>query len=59
MKFEISRHAREEMVRRGIPVTVVDAILQDPEQIVNDTVDPVKIVTVYKTSKTEKYWRKP
>ena len=86
MKFEISRHAREEMVRRGIPVTVVDAILQDPEQIVNeygnkkayqsiidsrtgkdylvrvivnDTVDPVKIVTVYKTSKIEKYWRKP
>jgi hypothetical protein len=76
----------EEMVRRGIPVTVVDAILQDPEQIVNeygnkkayqsiidsgtgkdylvrvivnDTVDPVKIVTVYKTSKIEKYWRKP
>jgi len=25
--------------------------------IVNDTVEPSKIVTVYKTSKIEKYWR--
>ena len=86
MKFEISRHEREEMDRRGIPETVVETILQNPEQIVNeygnkkayqsiidsgtgkvylvrvivnDTVDPAKIVTVYKTSKIEKYWRRP
>jgi len=26
--------------------------------IVNDTVDPSKVVTVYKTSKIEKYWRR-
>ena len=25
--------------------------------IVNDTLDPAKIVTVYKTSKIKKYWR--
>lgn len=25
--------------------------------IVNDTVEPAKVVTVYKTSKIEKYWR--
>jgi hypothetical protein len=25
--------------------------------IVNDTVDPAKVVTVYKTSRIKKYWR--
>lgn len=85
MKFEVSRHAKEEMDRRGIPETVVETILQNPEQIVNeygnkkayqsiidsgagknylvrvivnDIVEPAKVVTVYKTSKIEKYWRK-
>ncbi len=86
MKFEISRHAHEEMKRRGIPLNVVEAILQNPQQIVdeygnkkayqsiiktetekdylvrvivNDTNDPAKVVTVYKTSKIVKYWRQP
>ena len=86
MKFELSRHAKEEMNRREISETVAEAILQNPEQIVNayggrkayqsiigsgtekkylvrvivnDTVDPAAIVTVYRTSKIEKYWRKP
>ncbi len=86
MKFEISRHARDEMNRRGIPLNIVEIVLQNPGQIVdehgnkkayqsiidartgknylvrvilNDTVDPAKVVTVYKTSKIEKYWRKP
>ena len=86
MKFEISRHAHEEMKRRGIPLNVVEAILQNPQQIVdeygnkkayqsiikietekdylvrvivNDTIDPAKVVTVYKTSKIVKYWRQP
>ena len=27
--------------------------------IVNDTVEPEKVVTVYKTSKIKKYWREP
>jgi hypothetical protein len=86
MKFEISRHAHEEMKRRGIPLNVVEAVLQNPQQIVdeygnkkayqsiikietekdylvrvivNDTIDPAKVVTVYKTSKIVKYWRQP
>ncbi|MBU1183363.1 MAG: DUF4258 domain-containing protein [Proteobacteria bacterium] len=84
MKFEISRHARNEMNRREIPENLVQTILQNPEQIVdeygnmkayqsligsetgknylvrvivNDTVEPEKVVTVYKTSKIKKYWR--
>lgn len=84
MKFEISRHAQEEMDRRGITRNLVETILQNPQQIVdeygnnkayqsiinlrtgkdylfrvivNDNVDPVKVVTVYKTSKIKKYWR--
>ena len=86
MKFEISRHAHEEIKRRGIPLNIVETILQNPQQIVdehgnkkayqsiinietvkdylvrvivNDTVDPAKVVTVYKTSKIGKYWRQP
>jgi len=86
MKFEITRHAQEEMDRREIPSTIVDTILQNPQQIVdeygnkkayqsifalgtgkyylvrvivNDTVMPGKVVTVYKTSKIQKYWREP
>lgn len=84
MKFEITRHAQEEMSRREIPATLVDAVLQNPQQIVdeygnkkayqsiivsgtgkdylvrvivNDAVMPRRVVTVYKTSKINKYWR--
>lgn len=84
MKFELSRHAREEIERRGIPLNVVEAVLQGPQQvvdgygnkkayqsimdigaaknylirvIVNESVDPAKVVTVYRTSKISKYWR--
>ncbi|MBI4688040.1 MAG: DUF4258 domain-containing protein [Nitrospirae bacterium] len=86
MKFEISRHAQEEINRREIPQDLVETILQNPQQIVgeygqkkayqsiinmeagkdylvrvivNDTVNPSKVVTVYKTSKIRKYWRQP
>lgn len=86
MKFEISRHAREEMERRAIPLNIVETVLQTPQQIVdeygnkkayqsimdigtgkdylvrvivNDAVDPAKVVTVYRTSKISKYWRQP
>lgn len=27
--------------------------------IVNDTIDPAKVITVYRTSKISKYWRQP
>jgi hypothetical protein len=86
MKFEISRHARNEMNRREISENLVQTILQNPGQIVdeygnmkayqsimvsetgknylvriivNKTVEPEKVVTVYKTSKIKKYWRQP
>lgn len=86
MTFEISRHAREEMERRAIPLNIVESVLQHPQQIVdeygnkkafqsiidlgngkdylvrvivNDTLDPARVVTVYKTSKVMKYWRQP
>lgn len=86
MKFEISRHAHEEMERRAISLQIVETVLQNPQQvvdeygnkkafqsiidigtgkdylvrvIVNDTVDPAKVVTVYRTSKISKYWRQP
>ncbi len=86
MTFEISRHAREEMERRAIPLNIVETVLRNPQQIVdeygnkkafqsimdigigkdylvrvivNDTLDPARVITVYKTSKVKKYWRQP
>jgi hypothetical protein len=86
MKFEISRHAHKEIVRRKIPLNIVESVLHNPQQIadeyghkkayqsiidigtgkdylvrviVNDTVDPAIVVTVYRTSKISKYWRQP
>jgi hypothetical protein len=83
MKFKLSRHAQEEMQRRGIPLTLVESTLQHPQQIVperagkkayqsqldfgggrifllraivDDSVDPAVVVTVYRTSKISKYW---
>lgn len=84
MNFSLSRHALEEIHRRGIPRYLLDAVLTSPEQtvpghggkrvyqsrldfgagavfllraVVDDTVDPAVVVTVYKTSKINKYWR--
>jgi hypothetical protein len=34
MALVLSRHAREEIARRGIPQTLVDLVLDNPEQIV-------------------------
>ena len=86
MKFRLSRHALEEIERRGIPRDLLDQVLQNPQQIlperdgkkiyqsqvefggsklfllraiVNDAVEPAVVVTVYRTSKIEKYWRQP
>ena len=86
MKFRLSRHALEEIERRGIPRDLLDQVLQNPQQIlperdgkkiyqsqvefggsklfllraiVNDAVEPAVVVTVYRTSKIEKYWRSP
>jgi hypothetical protein len=36
MSFYISRHAEEELERRGIPREFLDSVLQNPQQIVED-----------------------
>lgn len=36
LDYQLSQHAREELVRRGIPVGVVDAVVHSPEQTVTD-----------------------
>lgn len=40
-------------------VEFVDGRLYLVRVVVNDTVEPARIVTVYRTSKVEKYWRSP
>lgn len=84
MKFILSHHARLEMARRRIPLSLLEPVLQQPQQIVpekrgrkayqsqvdfgdgrifllraivEDDIDPAKVVTVYRTSKINKYWR--
>jgi len=86
MRFEITKHARQEMDRRAISIDAVESILHKPDQIVeeyggkrayqsimdlgaekhylvrvivDDTVMPAQVVTVYRTSKIKKYWRHP
>ena len=82
MDYELSAHVRQEMARRGIPLAVVESVLEAPGQkvpghghvvcyqskatinqkpylvrvMVNETLDPPLIVTVYRTSKIGKYW---
>jgi hypothetical protein len=41
MSFRYSRHAPEEMARRGIPQPMVDGVLASPQQVV-DTPDGKK-----------------
>ena len=84
MRFKLSQHAKEELVRRNIPLRLLDAVLQNPQQIVAESgnrkcyqskldfgggqvyllravvaedADPPGVVTVYKTTRIEKYWR--
>jgi hypothetical protein len=86
MTAVLTRHARLEMVRRGIAEDVVMEILAKPEQvvpereglvayqsrmatedkgvmlvrvIVEDRLTPRRVITVYRTSKIDKYWRRP
>jgi hypothetical protein len=82
--YRLSRHARDEMVRRAISLSWLESVLQQPEQRVEDGIakevwqsrftaehgkmylvravmavdkEPPVVVTVYRTSKIEKYWR--
>jgi hypothetical protein len=83
VRYILSQHAQEELIKRKIPISILQLILEHPEQIieedglkvyqgtftinndkiyllrayVNDLVEPNKIVTVYFTSKLNKYRR--
>ena len=84
MRFLISRHTEEEMVRRQIPRGWLDSVLESPEQrvprpggkeilqprfasgdgkmyllrtVVATEKEPPVVVTLYRTSKIEKYRR--
>ena len=83
MRFRLSRHAEDECKRRRIPVSVLESVLANPDQIVpayggrnayqsvvtfgakeflvraivDDKSEPGTVVTVYRTSKIDKYWR--
>ena len=85
MKYQLSKHAQEELRKRGIPVEVLEMVLEAPEQIVEgyggkkvyqsrvpsegnpflirailaEDVTPPLVVTVYRTSKVQKYWSTP
>jgi hypothetical protein len=79
--YRLSNHAREEAERRGIPLNVLQSIMEAPGQVVEvhsqrrtyqskvmmddklyvvraivELTDPLTVVTVYRTSKIEKYW---
>jgi hypothetical protein len=32
--FKLSRHAKEEMDRRGIPLALLESVLEEPQQII-------------------------
>jgi hypothetical protein len=34
MKFKLSRHARQEMERRAIPLELLQSVMQNPQQVV-------------------------
>lgn len=34
MKFELSRHARQELQRRRIPIKLLESVLNNPQQII-------------------------
>ena len=81
MLYQFSKHAREEMAKRGIGLSEVEAVVQSPEQmvpgddgctvyqskirgghlllrvVIDERVDPARIVTIYQTSRIAKYWR--
>ena len=84
MRYRISLHAQTEMERRGISLSLVESVLDHPQQIVlerdgrkayqsqvdfgsgkvfllrvtvADDINPTVVITVYRTSKIEKYWR--
>ena len=84
MNFKFSNHALEEMEKRKVPISFVEAVLENPQQTLqqdeeitiyqsqldfgtnrlyllrvftNTTINPAVVVTVYRTSQIQKYWR--
>ncbi len=45
MNFKFSNHAMEEMQRRKIPISIVEAVLKDPQQILEQSKD----ITIYQS----------
>ena len=37
MRARLTHHALEQMARRGLPTAMVEAVLQEPEQVVDET----------------------
>jgi hypothetical protein len=83
LEFKVSKHAEKEIMQRKIPLSILQEVAVNPQQIINagdnkkiyqsivnfesdgqyllrviinDTVDPIVIVTAYRTSKISKYW---
>ncbi|NER99732.1 MAG: DUF4258 domain-containing protein [Symploca sp. SIO1B1] len=84
MTYKLSLHAQEQLNKRQIPLSIIDSVINSPQQIIlqsdgtkayqsqldfgsdknyllriiiNDNVEPMLVVTVYKTSQINKYWR--
>ena len=84
MNYILSKHAQTEIERRGIPISLIESVLANPQQIVSekegrkayqsqvdfgggrrfllrvivaDDVQPMVVITVYRTSRIQKYWR--
>ena len=36
MEFKLSRHAREEMERRGISQSMLESVLENPQQVIDE-----------------------
>ena len=84
MHWRLSKHAQVELIRRRIPLSLLEDTIVNPQQIihekgalrtyqskvvgpdgrvlllrivVDDTIEPMVVVTAYRTSKVDKYWR--
>jgi hypothetical protein len=86
MRYKLSRHAEQELERRGISMSQLKSVLHHPQQVIPDKknrlvyqsqvdrgdgkmvlirvivverADDVLVVTVYRTTRIQKYWRQP
>ena len=82
MRYILTKHAQENLEEREIRLSLMESVLENPEQvveekgmnvyqsrveiggrtqllrvIVNDRTNPVIVVTVYPTSRINRYWR--